>query len=178
GLPGQQGGGRRRRERGGGRQQGDRGAPAQRGRGDVVAHLARRAVGDVAHGIDRLARGTGGDNDRVAREVLRRREHGGEGGDDRFRLRQPTTTGEPGGQRAAVGLHHGHAARAQRGDVRGHRRMLPHAAVHRRRDQHRAARGQQQGGQEVVGDAVGGLGDEIGGGGRHHDGRRALGQRH
>src|SRR5438132_5475809 len=39
--------------------------------------------------------------------------------------------------RAAVGLHHGHAARAQGGHVGGHRRVLPHAAVHRRRDQDR-----------------------------------------
>ena len=40
------------------------------------------------------------------------------------------------------------------------------------------ARGQQQRGQEVVGDAVRGAGQEVGGGGRDHEGVGALGQGH
>src|SRR5207245_763289 len=56
--------------------------------------------------------------------------------------------------------------------------VVPHPAVHGRRDQHGPAGGEEDRGQEVVGDALRRLGQEVGGGRRDHDGVRALGQRH
>ena len=47
--------------------------------------------------------------------------------------------------------------------------MQPHARVHGGRDQHRLVGGHQHAGGEVVGVAAGHLGDQVGGGGRHHD---------
>ena len=52
----------------------------------------------------------------------------------------------------------------RRGDVGLGRGVLPHADVHRRGDHHRLVGGEQQGGGEVVGDARGHLGEEVGGG--------------
>src|SRR6185436_5241973 len=42
------------------------------------------------------------------------------------------------------------------------RRVLPHVVVHRGRDDHRAAGGQRGGGDEVVGQAGGELGQRVG----------------
>ena len=154
----------------------DLGTAAQRGGREVVPHLAGRAVRDVAHGIDRLARGTGGDDEFLAPEVLHRRERRCQRGDDRVGLGQATAPAQAGCERAAVRLHHGHAACAQRGDVGGDRRVFPHPAVHRRCDQDGTARGQQQRGEEVVGKAVRRFRDEIRGGRRNDDRRRPLGK--
>ena len=59
------------------------------------------------------------------------------------------------------------AAVAQRDHVGLRRRRLPHAIVHSRRDHNGSRRGEQRGGNEVVGDAVGHLGDDVGRCGRH-----------
>ena len=47
--------------------------------------------------------------------------------------------------------------------------VLPHAHVHRRDDEHRLVGREQGGGGEVVGEAIGGLGHEIGSRRRHDD---------
>ena len=68
----------------------DLGAAAQRGGRERVAHLARRAIRDVAHGIDRLARRPRGHQHALAGQVAR----AGSGArsqrlDDGVDLRQP-----------------------------------------------------------------------------------------
>ena len=153
-----------------------RAPPLGRG-GQRVAHAARRAIGDVAHGIDRLTRRPRGDQHALAGQVTRGGERAQQRLDQGVDLGQPAPGVQAGGERAGVGIDHRHAARAQRGDVGRHRGMLPHAAVHRRRHHHRAAGGQQQRGEEIVGDAVRGLGQEVRGGRRHDDGGGALGER-
>ena len=62
-----------------------------------------------------------------------------------------------------------HAARPQGGHVGDGGGVLPHPHVHGRRHQHRLVGGQQHGGGEVVGEAGGHAGEQVGGGGRHHD---------
>ena len=58
-------------------------------------------------------------------------------------------------------------ALAQRGHVGLRRRRLPHAVVHSGCDHDESRRRKQRGGDEVIGDAVGHLGDDIGRRGRH-----------
>ena len=55
-------------------------------------------------------------------------------------------------------------------------RVAPHLPVHRRRNQQRRFARQAQRRQQVVGQAVGQLGDEVGGGRRDHDGVDAARQ--
>ncbi len=57
-----------------------------------------------------------------------------------------------------------HAAAAQGRDVGRRGGVLPHLGVHRRRHHDRAAGGEQGVGEQVVGEAVGGPGQQVGGG--------------
>src|SRR5438132_1486264 len=59
-----------------------RAAPERGGR-EAVAHLARRAVRDVAYRVDRLARRPRGDEEQLTRQVARGRQHTQERVDDR-----------------------------------------------------------------------------------------------
>jgi hypothetical protein len=74
GLHGHEDGAGWRRERRGPCDQDHFGAAAQGCRREPVAHLARRAVRDVAHRIERLARRAGGDQEPLAREIADRRQ--------------------------------------------------------------------------------------------------------
>ena len=56
--------------------------------------------------------------------------------------------------------------------------MLPHLGVHGGREQHRTARGQQGGGQQIIGPAGDGAGQHIGGGRRHDHQIRLLADAH
>ena len=69
-----------------------------------------------------------------------------------------------------------YAVVAQLGDVALHGGLGPHLLVHRRRDEHRAGERQQQRAQQIVGDAVGGLGQEVGRRGRDAQQLRLPGQ--
>ena len=132
------------------------------------AHLARRPVANKAHGVDRLVRGAGGDHDALARKILRCGvEHLADGLDDVLGLAHASRVHVAAGKVAAAGPHHMDATVAQRGHVGLRRRRFPHAIVHGRRDHNGSWRCQQRGGDEVVGDAVGHLGDDIGRRGRH-----------
>ena len=66
--------------------------------------------------------------------------------------------------RPTAGSRTTRAAAAQRGDVGQGGRVLPHLGVHRRREHHRAAGGEQGVGEQVVGQAVRGPGQQVGGG--------------
>ena len=61
-----------------------------------------------------------------------------------------------------------HPVGLQGGQVAAGGRVGPHAHVHRRGHQHRLVGGQEHGRGQVVGQAVGGLGHQVGGGGNHH----------
>ena len=67
------------------------------------------------------------------------------------------------------GFENDGAAAAQRRDVVDGRRVKPHLGVHRRREQHRTSRGQQRRGQQVVGTARNGAGQQVSGGRRDDD---------
>jgi hypothetical protein len=67
----------------------------------------------------------------------------------------------PGGQTPGIGLDHVHAALAQGGQIGLRGGMLVHVVVHRRRDDERAARSQRAAAKQVVGQAVGELGDRV-----------------
>ena len=143
-----------------------------------MAHLAGGAVGEVAHRVDGLAGRPCSDEEALAGQVAAGREQALDLFDDRLDLRQAALAALPGGERARFGLEDRHAPLAQRGDIGGDGDVVPHAAVHGGGHEDGAPRGQQERGEEVVGDAVGGLGEDIGRGRRHHEGVRPLGQRH
>ena len=113
-------------------------------------------------------RGAGGNHDALTCQVLRRGvEHLTDSLDDVLGLAHAARVNVATGKVAAAGSHHMHAAVAQRGHVGLRRRRLPHAVVHSGCDHDGSWRCQQRGGDEVVGDAVGHLGDDIGRRGRH-----------
>ena len=58
-----------------------------------------------------------------------------------------------------------------------HRRMVPHTAVHRRREDHGTPRGQYQRTEEIVGHPQGTTGKRMSGGRDDHDEVSLLGQR-
>ena len=154
----------------------DRHLGTLRGRlgGDRVALLAAAAVGDHAHGVDRLTCAAGADDDTDPGQRPGA-EHPLDGGDDRRRVGQAAGPDVTAGQAPGLGLDDVDAARAQRGDVRLDRRVLPHLGVHRRADDDR-----RTGGQQHVGEQVGGQARRVGGRaaapspGRRRSGRRSA----
>ena len=148
--------------------QGHLGAAGGRGAGQRVALQARGAVAEEAHRVEVLAGAAGGHHDlRPARSRLRRRR----GPARRWQTSKissgsgsrPLPVSAP-VSRPSAGSMTRHAALAQRGDVGLGGGVLPHLGVHRRGEDHRAAGGQQRVGEQVVGQAVGGLGQQVGGG--------------
>ena len=94
------------------------------GGGDGEALLARRAVGDDAHRVDRLVGRAGGDEDVLAGErpgvsaastAMPSAEHRLDPRENIRRLRQPARAIFAAGHRAFVGLEHGDAVGAQAG---------------------------------------------------------------
>ena len=129
-----------------------------------VAHAAARSVADVAHRVDVLVGRAGGDEDALPAQ----RPFGPEDrlgrGDDLVGLGEPALADPAAREVALARLDEPHAARGERVEVPAHRLVLEHLRVHRRRDQHRRARRRVQRRQEIVGDPVGELADEVGGG--------------
>ena len=131
--------------------QDDVGAPVGGGLGHGVALLARRAVGDEADRVDRLAGPAGADHDPSPGEVPVRAVEVPEpgrpserpptdGGHDVGRLGQASGADVTAGQPALAGVHHVHAPAAQRGQVVLDGGVLPHLGVHGRADHHRGPR--------------------------------------
>jgi hypothetical protein len=89
--------------------------------------------------------------------------------EDRLGLGQAARAKFAAGHRPFVGFEHRHAVAAQRRDVAARRGMLPHPHVHRRGGEDGLVGGEQQSGCQIVGDAGGHLGHQIGGGGCDHD---------
>ncbi len=86
--------------------------------------------------------------------------------EDLRRVGQPALAGVDAGEPADGGLDDDGAAAAERGHVLLGGRVLPHLGVHGGREDDRAAGGQERVGEQVVGEAVGGLGEHVGRGGR------------
>jgi hypothetical protein len=84
--------------------------------------------------------------------------------EDLLGLGQPARSGVGPGEPAGGGLDHQRAAGSQRADVGLGSRVLPHLGVHCRREHDRTPRGEQGIGQQIVGEPVRGLGQQIGGG--------------
>ncbi len=74
------------------------------------------------------------------------------------------------GQAPLLGRDHVHAAGREHGEVGLHGRVLPHLGVHGGAHDHRGGGGHQRGGQQVVGQAGGVAGQQVGGCSprRHH----------
>ena len=145
---------------------------APRGRGGFgqrVAHLAAGAVGDVAHRVERLLRGPGGDQHGLAFQVA---APAGSSAPRRAamssRLGQPARATMPQARYPSSGSTMRWPRCAQHLQVRLRGRVLPHVGVHGRRQHHRAGEGQIESGEEIVGQAVRELGQQVGGGGRDH----------
>ena len=134
------------------------GAGGRRRRGDGVALLAGRAVGDVAHRIDRLVRRARRDEHALARERPRSPACASMASAAATISSGSAMRPTPASPRSAISPAFGPTTRDAVGDelreIALRRRMLPHARVHRRRDQHRPVGREQHGGGEIVGMAA------------------------
>ncbi len=153
------------------------GPEVAQGPGQFHAHLPRGAVGEGAHRVQVLPGGPGGDEDAPALEA-------GVGGPGQglHGVGDVQDVGElarallPAGQEAFHRLHDGVAEALEGGHVGLHRRVRPHGLVHGRGPEHPRRGGQEQGAQQVRGQTVGGLADDVGGGGHHRRHVRPAGQ--
>ncbi len=152
--------------------QGHLGAAGGRRPGQGDALPARGAVAQESDGVEAFPRATGGDHDVATRQVedvgsSTAGEHVTRQLEDLLGLGQPALAGVLAGQPPLGGLDDERAPAAQRRDVVLGGGVLPHLGVHRGDEHDRAAGGEQRVGQQVVGEAVRGLGQEVGGRRRH-----------
>ncbi len=141
------------------------------------AHRAGRGVGEKAHRIDRLARRSGRDQHAFAVQIARARQRRFDRGDDRVFARQPAGADLAFGEKTALGRDDRHAARFERAQVRDGRRVFEHRRVHRRRDDERNARRERGVGEQIVGDPVRQLRDDVGRGRNDREHLRLAHQR-
>ena len=161
------------RQRGVRGDQGDLGAARRRRPGPARSPAAPRSgcrgsgPGRGTPGCRRPTPPPGGRPGRSAADAAR--EHVDAHVVDLVRLGQPALAGVGTGQPALGGLDDQAAALAQGRDVRLGGGVLPHLGVHRGREHDRAPGGEQGVGEQVVGQAVRGLGQQVGGRRRDHD---------
>ena len=153
---------------------GDQGHPRPGGcrrLGDGVALAAGGAVGEVAHRVDRLMGRAGGHQHMAAgKDRFHRRQDPFGRGDDLQRFGHAPRPGLSGfGHLAGSRADEMDAVALQRLDVPLCGGMRPHGRVHRRRQQHRNARGKQHGTGKVVRLAARHLRHQVCGRRRHHD---------
>ena len=134
--------------------------PRQRS-GNGMALAAGGAVGDVAHGIDRLLRRAAGDERAAAAQRRIGDEDLFDRGDDLQRLGHAAHAAFILGERPGIGPDLLDAARCEPRQILLRRFMFPHAEIHRRRDEDRLVGRQQRGRGEIVGDAGGDFRDDI-----------------
>ena len=157
---------RRRLERRGAGDQRDFGA-AMNGLGrNREPHLAAGTVADEAHRIEVFKGRPGGDQDALSAQRPCGAKHRFGGRDDLVGLRKPALSNPAARQVALARLDEPHAARGERVEILPDRLVREHLRVHRRRDEHRRPRGGIQRRQEIVGDPVRELADDIRRGGR------------
>ena len=102
------------------------------------------------------------------RERPRRRERGGDGGEDLGRFGHPARARLAAGHGADAGPDREDPVRGKGREVAPRRGMLPHPHVHRGRDQHALVGRKQKGRGKVVADPRRHLGHEVGRRRRHH----------
>ncbi len=122
------------------------------------------AVADEADGVDGLAGAAGGDEHAQSAQValalhLQAQLHLGH---DTVGIGHAPGAVHAAGQLARARLDHEHAPLPQERHVALRGRVFPHVGVHSRRHHDGLGEGQTHGGQEVVGDAVGHLGQRVG----------------
>ena len=139
----------------------DEGAGLPAGLGQCIAHFAGRQVGDAAHRVDGLVGGAGRHQDALALQGLWSEEirqlldqHGG--------FQHPAGANLAAGLLARIRTQYLHAIGTQLVDVALGGRVLPHLPVHGRCHQQRDVAGQAQGGEQIVTQAMGHLGQKIG----------------
>jgi len=134
------------------------GAPATRFLGQGDTHTTRGAIADVPNRVERLARSSGRDQDALAAQRFRGASEGDEelvdAGHDVFRLRHAAGPFLAFGELTLHRADEHHTAGAKSRYVLPGGGMLPHARVHRRRDEHRPGVGERGLGQNVVGEPV------------------------
>lgn len=164
-----------RGKRGGGGDEEDAGSAARGLGGEGVAHLAGGAVADEADGVDGLAGSSGGDEDGLAGEVWRGGEGFGDGGYDGGFFGEAASADHAAGEVAGAGLDDADAALAESLEVGLRGWVLQHDDVHGGRDDDGRGGGEVHRREEVVSDAVGEFGEDVGRGGRDDEGGRGLG---
>ena len=130
-------------------------------RRERVPHLSARSIADESHRINGFARGPGRDDDRLAAQRACRRQQLLRCAHDIGGLREPPLADPAACEISRARLDEERAARRQHLEVPLHGRVLEHVRVHRRRNEHRCLGREVQRRQEIVGDAVGELADDV-----------------
>ena len=128
------------------------------------AHPAGGAICQEPHRVERLARPAGGDEDATASQravTASLLEQRCDAGRDLLRLGHAPRSHLALGELPFLRPDDFDAAGAQESQVVLRRGVLPHADVHRRRDQDGAGVRERRLGQEVVGEAVGQAGERV-----------------
>ena len=157
--------------------EGDVRTPHGGGAGHGIAHLAGGMVGQVAHGVQRLLGGAGSHGNVQACQIFGLGDGVQDVLNEHILLGQAAAAYILAGQQAALGGDDRKAVVLQRLEVVLGDGIFQHPGVHGRGDQLGALGGQHHGGEHVVGNAVGHLGNDIGRGRGHEDDVGFLGQR-
>ena len=137
-------------------------AAALRGFGQRVTHFAAGAVAEETNGVKGLARAAGGDENNFSCQVMTAAERIEHRVGNGLRLGHAACADHAAGQIACAWFNNADAALTQRFKVGLRGWVVPHIHVHRGSHQDRRLCGQVHCGEEVVGDAVGEFGQDVG----------------
>jgi len=129
--------------------------------GQGEAHFARAVIGDVTHRVDVFLGRSGGDQQTQAAQAAVLETVGG-GLGQLFGLEHAAHADIAAGLAAGARAEQADAALFEQLAVGLGRRVGPHRLIHRRRQGDRGVGRQHQGGQQVVGDALGEARHEVG----------------
>ena len=127
-----------------------------------ISHFAAGAIAEIANGIDRLVRGAGGDQYGFAGKILGDAEALEGSCDDLFGIGKSSLANHATSEIAAARFDDVDTAVSQDLEVRLGRGMLPHIHVHGGRDDDGRGGRQIERAEEVVGNALRELRDNIG----------------
>ncbi len=144
--------------------QGDLSAPEHGGLGQGNTHLAGGMIGDEAHRVDGFPGGACGDQDLLSGQILLIGHFLENVGQQCLGLRHFSGTDVTAGEISAGGLDHLIAEALQLLQVVLDDGIEEHLGVHGGGDDLMAGAGHDSGGQHVVGQTVGNLADDVGGG--------------
>ncbi|OQB91712.1 MAG: hypothetical protein BWX83_00459 [Candidatus Cloacimonetes bacterium ADurb.Bin117] len=156
--------------------QSDLGAPEGESPGDGQAHPAAGFVGDQAHGIYRFCCGACGDQNADPVKVFRIFQIAADGICDLRVGRILSLALISAGEQPYIRLQNMVSPLSQDVKVGLCGLTLIHVHIHRRNVKNRLGMSQQSGGKQIVGNALGRLGKDVGCGGSHHDQVRPVRQ--